>query len=72
MSAACTVPKEKLYCKFCNTKNSHNTSACIKKQKEEKDRKKGSNTEKQTKKLNPTHPMKGEKLPKDGKEISQT
>ena len=27
---------------------------------------------KQTKKSNPTHPVKGEKLPKDGKEISQT
>ena len=43
MSAACTVPKDKLFCKFCDTKNSHNTSACIKKQKEEKDKKKGNN-----------------------------
>ena len=39
MVAACTVPKEKLYCKFCNTNNLHNTSACIKKQKEEEDKK---------------------------------
>ena len=31
MSAACTVPKDKLFCKFCNTKNSQNTSAHIKK-----------------------------------------
>ena len=49
MVAACTVPKEKLYCKFCDTKNLHNTSACIKKQKEEKDKKKGSNTGKMDK-----------------------
>ena len=35
MSAACTLPKEKFFCKFYNTKNLHNTSACIKKQKEE-------------------------------------
>ena len=33
MVAACTVLKEKLYCKFCDTKNSHNTSACIKRKK---------------------------------------
>ena len=41
MSAACTVPKEKLFCKFCDTKNSHNTSACIKKQRAEKGKKQG-------------------------------
>ena len=38
--AACTIRKEKLYCKHCNMKSSHNTSACIKKQKEDKERKK--------------------------------
>ena len=38
MSAACTVPKEKLFCKFYDTKNSHNTSAYIKKQKAEKEK----------------------------------
>ena len=54
MSAACTVLKEKLYCKFCDTKNSHNTSACIKKQKEEKDKKKGSNMGKMDKVDKPT------------------
>ena len=53
MSAACTVPKEKLFCKFCDTKNSHNTSACIKKQKEEKERKKGLNTGKTDKEVKP-------------------
>ena len=36
MSAACTVPKDKLFCKYCEVKNSHNTSACIMKQKTEK------------------------------------
>ena len=53
MLAACTVPKEKLYCKFCDTKNSHNTSACIKKQKEDKDKKKGSNMGKTDKEVKP-------------------
>ena len=41
MSAACTIPKEKLSCKFCDTKNSHNTAACIKKQKADKEKKQG-------------------------------
>ena len=45
--------KKKLYCKFCDTKNSHNTSACIKKQKEDKDKKKGSNTGKTDKEVKP-------------------
>ena len=44
MSAVCTVPKEKLICKFCDMKNSHNTSAYIKKQKAEKEKKQGENT----------------------------
>ena len=43
MSAACTVPKEKLFCKHCKVKNSHNTSACIKKQKADKEKKQGEN-----------------------------
>ena len=32
MAAACTIPKDKLSCKFFNSQNSHNTAACIKKQ----------------------------------------
>ena len=43
MSAACTIPKEKHFCKFCDTKNSHNTAACIKKQKADKEKKQGEN-----------------------------
>ena len=43
MSAACTVPKDKLFYKHCDTKNSHNTSACIKKQKADKEKKQGEN-----------------------------
>ena len=39
MAITCTVPKNKLNCKYCNTKNSHNTTACIKKQKEGKNKK---------------------------------
>ena len=39
MSAACTVPKEKLFCKHWEVKNFHNTSACIKKQKADKEKK---------------------------------
>ena len=42
MAASCLVPKEKLPCKHCNIKSSHNTSACLKKQKEDKEKKKGS------------------------------
>ena len=49
MVAACVVLKEKLYCKHCDIKSSHNTSACLKKQKEDKERKKGSNTGKMEK-----------------------
>ena len=37
--AACTIPKEKLYCKHCDIKSLHNTSACLKKQKDDKERK---------------------------------
>ena len=48
MSAACTVPKEKLFCKFCDTKNLHNTSTCIKKQKAEKEKKQGEQWQKGT------------------------
>ena len=43
MSAAYTVPKEKLFCKHCDTKNSHNTAAYIKKQKADKEKKQGEN-----------------------------
>ena len=46
MSAACTIPKEKLSCKFCNSQNSHNTAACIKKQKADKEKKQGENNSK--------------------------
>ena len=53
MSAACTVPKEKFFCKFWDTKNSHNTSACIKKQKEEKERKKENKVGKTDKDVKP-------------------
>ena len=43
MTAACTVPKEQLKCKYCGTQNSHNTAACLKKQKAEKEKKEGEN-----------------------------
>ena len=36
MSASCPVPKTKLNCKHCNMKGSHNTNACLKKQKADK------------------------------------
>merc|ERR1712115_477441 len=36
MAAACTIPKDKLQCKFCSTQNSHNPAACIKKQRQKK------------------------------------
>ena len=52
--AACTIRKEKLYCKHCNMKSSHNTSACIKKQKEDKERKKEAKTGKTEKEKLPT------------------
>ena len=44
MSASCTVPKNKLNCNHCNLKGSHNSNACLKKQKAEK--KKESSTDK--------------------------
>ena len=40
MTAICLVPKDKLYCKHSNLKNSRNTSARFKKQKEDKEKKK--------------------------------
>merc|ERR1712240_411210 len=43
MAAACTVPKTQLKCKYCATQNSHNTAACLKKQKTEKKKKEGDN-----------------------------
>ena len=43
MAAACTVPKEKLQCKYCGTQSSHNTATCLKKQKAEKEKKEGKN-----------------------------
>ena len=43
LSAACTVPKDKLFCKHCDTKNSHNTAGYVKKQKVDKDKKQGEN-----------------------------
>ena len=46
MAAACTIPKDKLQCKFCNSQNSHNTAACIKKQKADKEKKQGENNDK--------------------------
>merc|ERR1712098_662492 len=39
MAAACTVPKTQLKYKCCATQNSHNTAACLKKQKVEKEKK---------------------------------
>ena len=42
-AAACTIPKDKLQCKFCNSQNSHNTAASIKKQKADKEKKQGEN-----------------------------
>merc|ERR1712112_422239 len=36
MAASCTVPKTQFKCKYCATQNSHNTAACLKKQKAEK------------------------------------
>ena len=54
MVVACTVPKEKLYCKHCDMKSSHNTSACLKKQKEDKERKKEAKTGKTEKEKPPT------------------
>ena len=50
MSAACTVPKDKLFCKHCDTKNTHNTTMCIKKQKADKDKKQGENNSKEKEK----------------------
>merc|ERR1712243_90893 len=43
MAAACSVPKTQLKCKYCATQNSHNTAACLKKQKAEKEKKEGEN-----------------------------
>merc|ERR1712237_197858 len=43
MTASCTVPKTQLKCKYCSTQNSHNTTACLKKQKADKDKKEGDN-----------------------------
>ena len=54
MSAACTIPKEKLLCKFCDTKNSHNTAACIKKQQADKEKKQGENNGKKDTNPKPT------------------
>ena len=41
MAATCSVPKDKLYCKHCDIRNSHNTSTCFKKQREDKEKIKG-------------------------------
>ena len=38
--------KDKLYCKHCDMKSSHNTSACFKKQKEDKEKKGGTKEDK--------------------------
>merc|ERR1712240_35526 len=48
MAATCTVPKSQLKCKFCETKKSHNTAACLKKKKNDKkkDDDKGGKTDK--------------------------
>merc|ERR1711895_382824 len=46
MAAACTIPKDKLQCKFCNSQNSHNTATCTKKQKADKENKQGENNSK--------------------------
>ena len=60
MAASCLVPKEKLYCKHCNMKSSHNTSACFKKQKEDKEKKKGTKEDKSGKEKPPTSPKRME------------
>ena len=41
MAAACTVPKTQLKCKYCETQNSHNTAACLKKKKVEREKRRG-------------------------------
>ena len=70
--AACTIPKEKLYCKHCNMKSSHNTSACIKKQKEDKKEKRKQKRGKQKKK-NSQLPGQGKRhQKKDVNETSKT
>ena len=38
MSASFTVPKNKLNCNHCNLKGSHNSNACLKKQKADKNK----------------------------------
>merc|ERR1712240_450896 len=45
MAASCTVPKSQLKCKFCESQNSHNTAACLKRKKadKKKDEEKGGN-----------------------------
>ena len=57
MAATCLVPKEKLYCKHCDMKSSHNTLACLKKKKRTKKRKRDQKREKRIKK-NLLHPEK--------------
>ena len=38
MSASCNIPKTKLNCTHCDLKGSHNTSACLKKKKANKNK----------------------------------
>ena len=60
MEATCSVPKEKLYCMHFDMKSSHNTSACLKKQKEDKEKKKGSKVVKSGKEKPPSSPKRME------------
>ena len=63
MAAACTIPKDKLSCKFCNSQNSHNTAACIKKQKADKEKKQGETTERRIQIQSLKQPPKREETP---------
>ena len=58
MAATCLVPKDKLYCKHCNMKSSHNTLACFKKQKEDKKKGEQRRTNQEIKIILKTNPQK--------------
>ena len=44
MSALCNIAKTKLNCTYCDLKGSHNTSACLKKKKANKNKEKKKET----------------------------
>ena len=69
IAATCSVPKDKLYCKHCDMKSSHNTSACFKNENRTKRRKRDQKRINQEQK-NLHNPQKEQKRPKkDDKEI---